>query len=166
MNSETKADFKSLFANFFDIMNSEPQAILTDQQPAIIGALKELQGQGVWEGAHLLDTFHILKNLRKKTKNKKVFQHLHNAMFEKASGKYHMLLEEAKQLIEKDEDADAIASFSKYANMHCLSQSPPVFQGITISTSFHERANDLIKTFLGFERPAVFVVPKVLKIMK
>jgi len=43
MNSETKNDFYSAFANFFDIMNSEPQTIITDQQLAIIGALKELK---------------------------------------------------------------------------------------------------------------------------
>ena len=88
MNSETKADFVSLFASFFDIMNSEPQTIITDQQMAIIGALKELKEKEMWEGTHLLDTFHILKNLRKKLKNKHVFDYLHSAMFVKTSGKF------------------------------------------------------------------------------
>ena len=64
VNSETKADFVSLFASFFDIMNSEPQTIITDQQIAIIGALKEL-------------------------KEKKIFEYLHSAMFAKTSGKYN-----------------------------------------------------------------------------
>jgi hypothetical protein len=40
MNSETKEDFISIFRSFFQIMNSEPEAIITDQQAAIIGALK------------------------------------------------------------------------------------------------------------------------------
>ena len=50
--------------------------------------------------------------------------------------------------------------------MHCISQTPSTFQGITISTSFHERANDLVKKYIGIERPVVFVIPKVLKIME
>lgn len=43
MNSETKDDFYTAFANFFDIMGSQPQTIMTDQQLAIIGALKDLK---------------------------------------------------------------------------------------------------------------------------
>lgn len=77
--------------NFFDIMNTEPQTIITDQQPAIIGALRELREQGNWDGAHLLDTFHILKNLRKKV-SRRIFEILHDAMFEKTSGKYYSML--------------------------------------------------------------------------
>lgn len=43
LNSETKDDFKKVFMNFFDIVGGEPQAIITDQQIAIIGALEELK---------------------------------------------------------------------------------------------------------------------------
>ena len=50
--------------------------------------------------------------------------------------------------------------------MHCISQTAPSFQGISISTSFHERANDTVKKYIGIERPVVFVIPKVLKIME
>lgn len=92
MNSETKEDFISIFRSFFQIMNSEPEAIITDQQAAIIGALKEIKENEEWDGAHLLDTFHILKNLRKKTKNEALFDRLHQAMFEKLPGKYNEIM--------------------------------------------------------------------------
>ena len=81
-----------LFRSFFDAMNSEPKVIMTDQQIAIIGALEELKERGIWEGTHLLDTFHILKNLRKKSKNKELVNILHEAMFEESPSRYHYLL--------------------------------------------------------------------------
>lgn len=50
--------------------------------------------------------------------------------------------------------------------MCCISQTPLVFHGISLSTSFHEKANDLLKTYLSFERPVVYVVRKTIKIME
>lgn len=70
INQETKEDFKKLFIAFFQTMKKCPETIITDQQIAIIGALKSLKEEGSWDGAHLLDSFHILKNIKKKTKNK------------------------------------------------------------------------------------------------
>ena len=83
INSQNKADFKNVFRSFFDIMNAQPQSILTDQQIAIIGALEELKSERIWDGSHILDTFHILKNLRKKIgkENSNLFNILHDAMF-------------------------------------------------------------------------------------
>ena len=125
MNSETKEDFYSAFANFFDIMGSQPQTIMTDQQLAIIGALKDLKDREEWSGAHLLDTFHILKNLRKKTtKNKKLFEYLHTAMFQKTLDGYDTNLKLAKLAMEKEEDGQVVAGFESNANMHCISLTP------------------------------------------
>lgn len=50
--------------------------------------------------------------------------------------------------------------------MHCISQTPASFHGISLSTSFHEKTNDLIKTYMTFERPIIYVTRKTLKIME
>lgn len=72
MNSETKEDMAGLFRSFFDIMQKTPEVILTDQQASIISALKTLQDEELWSGSHCLDSFHIIKNLRKKLKQSKI----------------------------------------------------------------------------------------------
>lgn len=71
-------------------MGSEPKTIITDQQIAIIAALEDLKIDKSWDGSHLLDTFHMLKNLRKRIKdeNKNFFKCLQDAMFEKSKWKY------------------------------------------------------------------------------
>ena len=137
INSETKEDFKRLFMNFFDIVGGEPQAIITDQQIAIIGALEELKTERVWGGSHILDTFHILKNLRKRKLNKHVFSYLHDAMFEKSKSSFDTHIELARSSATKDFEREAIDNFLRLSAMHCLSQTPNVFHGISLSTSFH-----------------------------
>lgn len=62
-------------------MGRRPKTIITDQQISMKSALASLKEEGEWDGAHLLDTFHILKNMRKKTKNEKLKGILHEAMF-------------------------------------------------------------------------------------
>ena len=49
----------------------------------------------------MLDTFHILKNLRKKVSNKKIFNALHDAMFEKSKAAFERLILLAKSLVGK-----------------------------------------------------------------
>lgn len=49
--------------------------------------------------------------------------------------------------------------------MYCISQTPPVFHGISLSTSFHEKTNDIMKSQMEYEKPAVFVVKRGLKIL-
>ena len=42
----------------------------------------------------------------------------------------------------------------------------PVFQGISLSTSFLEKVNDKIKTYIEYERPASYVISRTLKLME
>ena len=43
LNSETKEDLKGVFRSFFEMMRGESSVIISDEQPAIEGALKELK---------------------------------------------------------------------------------------------------------------------------
>lgn len=168
MNSETKADFKALFKYFFDIMGSEPKTMITDQQIAIGAALEDLKIEKSWSGSHFLDTFHILKNLRKRIKQDNMsglFACLHDAMFEKSKWKYQKLIEQARAHCKNDDDRETLSNFIKLASKYCISQTPVGFHGVMLSTSFHERANDLIKSYLSLERPIAFVVKKTIKIL-
>ena len=55
--------------------------MITDQQVAIKSALASLKLSGDWHGTHLLDNFHYLHNLLKKTKhNRPLFEDLKLAM--------------------------------------------------------------------------------------
>lgn len=50
-------------------MQKEPEVIVSDQQKAIIGAITDLKKDGEFAGFHLFDTYHVIKNLKKKTAN-------------------------------------------------------------------------------------------------
>lgn len=50
--------------------------------------------------------------------------------------------------------------------MFCLSQLPNVPYGLSVSTSYHEKANDLVKQQIQYEKPATYVILKTLKIME
>jgi hypothetical protein len=56
-----------LFKEFIRIMGKSPTAIITDQQISIKQALDALKVQGVFTGNHILDTFHIMRNQRKRS---------------------------------------------------------------------------------------------------
>jgi hypothetical protein len=69
MNSESESAFSELFLSFFEMMGREPDTILSDEQISIKSSLSKLQENGSWSGTHLLDKFHILKNIKKKVKD-------------------------------------------------------------------------------------------------
>ena len=50
--------------------------------------------------------------------------------------------------------------------MHCITKTPSVFHGCSLSTSFHEKTNDYIKEYIQYERPVINVIEKTLKLMK
>ena len=83
LNVETKDSFYGIFKSFFEIMKGEPSVIITDEQAAIQSAIESLKQDGEYQGDHLWDTFHILRNVSKKTKNKDLLSWLRDAMFAK-----------------------------------------------------------------------------------
>lgn len=70
------------------MMKGEPATIITDQQASILSAIAQLKDDGDFQGFHLLDTFHILRNVSKKSKNKDLLYELRNAMFAKTRKEY------------------------------------------------------------------------------
>ncbi len=79
-NCENVDAFKFMFAKFFDMIGKPPETILSDQQITIGYALNALKREHLWHGNHLLDTFHLLSNIRLKMRNKEVFQALRKAI--------------------------------------------------------------------------------------
>lgn len=65
------------------MVGGQPQCIITDEQLSIESAIKQLKEEGDFNGEHLHDTFHILRNITKKTKNKQLIHALRFAVFAK-----------------------------------------------------------------------------------
>jgi hypothetical protein len=85
-----------IFKSFFEMMKGEPATIITDEQASIISAIEQLKQDGDFQGCHLLDTFHILRNVSKKSKNRDLLYELRNAMFAKTRKEYNQFLEKAR----------------------------------------------------------------------
>lgn len=83
-------------------------------------------------------------------------------MFAEEEQEYQHSIAKAKRLIESREEAKVVEMFELQANMFCFSQTPPHFQGVALSTSFHEQANHLLKHYVKYEQSACVVIKKVL----
>lgn len=66
LTDETTESIKWAIERFFYFFNSKPTVFITDEQKSIASALLQLTEKGIWEGEHLLDNYHILKNVGKK----------------------------------------------------------------------------------------------------
>jgi len=55
-----------VFQFFVQLHNRPPQTFVTDEQQTIISALEELKAKEFWNGTHVFDPWHALKNIRKK----------------------------------------------------------------------------------------------------
>ena len=85
-----------VFRSFFQMMSGEPSAIITDEQPAIESALKQMKEDGDYQGHHVLDTFHILRNVMKKTRKEGIISALRDSMFVKTNEEYQKCLEKVR----------------------------------------------------------------------
>lgn len=65
MTKEDSHFMCKVFESFIRIHDKSPQTFITDEQNTIATALSALAERGIFKGAHLLNPFHILKNLRK-----------------------------------------------------------------------------------------------------
>ncbi len=48
--------------------------IFTDQQKTIELALNDLKRHGYWSGSHLIDSFHLIRTIKKKCKNLRLYE--------------------------------------------------------------------------------------------
>jgi len=58
-------------------------------------AIQDLKKENYYRGEHLLDTFHIIRNISKKTKKDGLVRALRNAIFAKTDKEYNISLKEA-----------------------------------------------------------------------
>lgn len=47
-------------------MGGSPEVLITDEETGLLAAIRELKEDRMFKGVHLLDAYHILKNVRKK----------------------------------------------------------------------------------------------------
>ena len=52
------------------MMGQQPKMLLSDEEPAIEAGLKLLYSEGKWNGIHCHDSFHVLRNIKKKLAEK------------------------------------------------------------------------------------------------
>ena len=116
-------------------MNGEPAVIITDQQLAIDVAIRNLKDNGDYQGEHLFDTFHLIRNIIKKTNNKLLVSAFRDAMFAKTPETYRVCLKNIRDLCTDQNEKTIYEKFLEKANRYCISQTPVCFHGISISTS-------------------------------
>ena len=64
-NSQTSLAYEYIMTSFFTIMGVQPEVIITDEEKPLYYALKKLKEEGVFNGSHLFDMFHVLRKFRK-----------------------------------------------------------------------------------------------------
>lgn len=98
------------------MMESQPTTIITDDQIALKAALAELKIQGFYDGAHTLDIFHVLKNLRKKT-SRVCFPYYSYLARARNRQEFGRLVEKVSTL---EEHQDVLERFLKDAPSYCF----------------------------------------------
>ena len=77
--SESISSIETILDNFFEIMGTQPETILSDQGLGIIGAIESLKRKDIFKGTHLFDACHIMSNLKMQYKNKETLRQLYLA---------------------------------------------------------------------------------------
>jgi len=124
-------------------------------------AIKKLKEDGDFRGTHLLDSFHILRNVSKKTHNYNLLRNFRDAMMAKTDEEHKKALLKARDSIDGDKDMKIFDRFASGCQKYCYSQVPVSFCGMSISTSFGEKVNDYVKTLIQYEKPYKSVIKRV-----
>ena len=127
----------------------------------MISALNSFREGEKEQFCHLLDQFHILKTVQKQVTKKATDSNaiglLRTMMYTKSSKEYF----EASNKLTKIEDPSFQAYMEKfmYKNLDrfCETQTPPLFHGLSITTSPLEKINDLIKTEIPYSAKPNFI---------
>ena len=86
-------------------------------------------------------------------------------MFSKTHEEYKINLEKARELCDEKEIEQIYNRFVNSSQKYCLSQTPLIFHGISLSTSFGEKVNDIFKEFMPREHPFKVVIKSISIIM-
>ena len=101
-NSQTSFAYSYILQSFFDIMGSQPETIITDEEKSLFYALKELKDKGIFKGTHLFDMFHILRKFRKCYFEGENFQLLRKLIHAPNRMEYRKIFEEFKTKIKTE----------------------------------------------------------------
>ena len=77
--SETADSIEKIFDNFFDLMGRPCETIISDGGLGIEEAIKRLKARNVFTGAHLLDAYHVMANLKVKFNHSETLRELYLA---------------------------------------------------------------------------------------
>ena len=82
-------------------------------------------------------------------------------MFATTQDEYRQKLEFARERCSESSDIGIYNRFVAGAEKYCISQTPMCFHGVSISTSYGEKVNDFVKTYLPDEKPFKVVITRV-----
>ena len=142
-------------------MGRKPKSIITDEQGAIIAGLNSLKYEGLWDGDHLLDSFHILQNTKKKLHQKRNIRIFSDLVHAENKGIYEHIIESSMPRL-TDHDQAVLREFMDEAHKYCFSQIPSNFVGFSVCSSIVEKINDLIKSKIPVSKPFTVVAKKLL----
>lgn len=71
VDDETTETIAKTLYECFKLLGGKPKTIITDEQASIKAAINLLKYEDIYQGSHLFDTFHILRNVKKKLRIKK-----------------------------------------------------------------------------------------------
>ena len=64
-NSQSEESYRFIIEQWLAAMGKGPESFITDEEQSLFFAVRSIQRDGLWNGQHLFDTFHILKKFRK-----------------------------------------------------------------------------------------------------
>lgn len=114
---------------------------------------------------HLLDCYHILKNVRKHLKDRSLLKNLSQLVHARTKSEYSKLLKDCYDAAE-DDDVDSIARFDRNREQYCFSHAPLTMFGFSASDSINEKTNDMMKTVIPRSRPLSDVLSRILKFLE
>jgi hypothetical protein len=71
---ETKQALFTVFDNFIQLHGKAPASFISDDQDSVAAAINELRVNQFFNGAHMLDPWHLLKAMKPKIPGNKTFQ--------------------------------------------------------------------------------------------
>ena len=117
---ETADVYYRLIRAFTNIMGHSPQIIATDESQAAKSAIEQLKNDRQFQGVHVLDLFHILKNVRKKIKDKSQISYYSQLAACKHNQQFERVLQKVYQKIDINE-INILEEFVKNSHRYCFS---------------------------------------------
>jgi len=93
------------------MVDAVPGAIITDESPAIKSAISELQRDRKFTGVHLLDNFHLIRNIKKKLVEKDKIKYFIQLLQAQSMAMYNQLVREFEHHFNIEKDIKTYRTF-------------------------------------------------------